>query len=168
VIDGKYGFGNSIVLPAGPLRDRLDLAVSGVDYLILIGADEKKAVTQVTRATKKIFPVIKSFINPLSEIDEKQKYVAFAAIGRPQKFFDMLKNELKFDIVETVEFADHHFYESSDFETLQNIAKSHNAKLITTEKDLVKLPPEFAFQVACMKIELAFDDNQIEDILARL
>ncbi len=168
MIDGNYGFGNGLILPCGPLRDRLDYAVEGTDHIILIGEDKTKAVEQVNAFTKKKYPVIRSFIDTTTKIDETNIYVAFAGIGRPQKFFDTLKNDMKLVVAETVEFPDHHTYNESDFETLNNIAASQKAKLITTEKDFVKLPKEFAANVECLKIELQFDDGQVPQILNKL
>ena len=168
VIDGKYGFGNGLVLPAGPLRDRLDFAVSGADQIILIGKDESDAIKRVNLVTKKQIPVINSFIEPTTRLNETQAYVAFAGIGRPQKFFDMLKNDLKLNVVDEAEFADHHNYSGSEIKELQGAAKEYNAKLITTEKDFVKLPKDFAAQVDCVQIELQFENKDIQQVLEKL
>lgn len=168
VIDGKYGFGNGIVMPAGPLRDRLDYAIEGTDQIILIGEDTKKSISKAKKFGRKNFPVIRSFIDVVTPVDEKRVYVAFAGIGRPQKFFDMLKNEMKLAVVETVEFADHYNYDSSDIEHLLNVAELQKAKLITTEKDFIKLPKEFAEKVECIRIELKFEDKDIGEVLSKL
>ncbi len=168
VIDGKYGFGNNLLIPAGPLRDRLDYAIEGTDHIILIGDDAKNSVSQVKRYGRKNFPVLKSFIDVVTEPDKAQIYVAFAGIGRPQKFFDMLKKEMKLAVVETVEFADHHNYTKADMEHLEHIAKGQKAKLVTTEKDMIKLPKEFADTVECVRIELRFEDGDISEVLEKL
>jgi tetraacyldisaccharide 4'-kinase len=165
VIDGNYGFGNGIVLPAGPLRDRLDFAITGTTHIILIGEDKKQSLDMVKKFSKQHYPVLRSYITQANEVDEKQTYVAFAGIGRPEKFFDMLKNDLKLNVAETVEYADHYMYVGSDVEYLNQIANEHKAKLITTEKDFVKLPEKFAQQVECLKIELKFEDREIERLL---
>lgn len=168
MIDGGYGFGNGIIMPSGPLRDRLDYAVDGTNYIILIGEDKKNAVKLVNNYRKEKFPVIRSFIDPVTDLDASDIYVAFAGIGRPQKFFDTLKNDMKLVVAETVEFPDHHEYDDGDFETLKNIAASQKAKLITTEKDFIKLPKAFAAETNCLKIELQFENSDITDILNKI
>lgn len=168
VIDGKYGFGNNFVMPSGPLRDRLDFAAAGTDQIILIGEDERNALKILKYATKKELPVLKSFIDVASKIDEKQVYVAFAGIGRPQKFFDMLKNDMKLVLAQTMEFADHHVYNDNDIEALEALAKAEKAKLITTRKDAVKLPKDFLEKIDVVDISLEFEDKEIDKILSKL
>jgi len=164
VIDGKYGFGNNLLFPAGPLRDRLDFAVDGADHVIMIGKDERSALKMIKYATKKEYPVIESYIDVLGSLDKTQVYVAFAGIGRPEKFFNML-TEMGFVLADKIGFADHHFYTKHDIETLEGAANAQKAKLICTEKDFVKLPPDFAAKVECVKISLKFETKEIQEIL---
>ncbi len=168
VVDGKYGFGNGYVIPAGPLRDRLDFATEGADHVIMIGEDKNRALEKLKYDTKKDFLVSRAFINNLSEGDKGQIYLAFAGIGYPKKFFDMLTNELGLVLADKVEFSDHHKYTDDDFNYLNELAEAQKAKLITTEKDLVKLPKDFAAKVDCIKIELEFEDDSVSEILEKL
>ena len=93
VIDGKYGIGNGLVLPAGPLRDRLDITAKYATHILMIGKDEKKIIDKLKR--RKIDPpVLKAQISNLSQPDKEKTYIAFAGIGRPQKFFDVLRFDM--------------------------------------------------------------------------
>lgn len=166
VIDGKYGNGNGMVFPAGPLRDRFDIAANSATHIIIIGKDEKKTLDKLRR--RKINkPTFRTYISNLTTPDKAQTYIAFAGIGRPEKFFDMLRFEIKLKVVDTIEFPDHHNYENDDLEYIKSVASKHNARILTTEKDYVKLPELFRKECEFIEIELKFDDNDFEGILQK-
>jgi len=125
VIDGEYGLGNERIFPAGPLREKK----CDVDIVIQIGNLSKKPFfPNISTVNAKIIP---------EKIDVK-KVVAFAGIGRPEKFFKTLES-LGVKIMKKIEFPDHYPYTKQDIEKLQQTAKSLDAELITTEKDFVRL-----------------------------
>ena len=68
----------------------------------------------------------------VSEIQSESK-VLVAGIAKPKLFFDFLKNEED----ETLVFPDHHHFSKQDCE--QILAKANGRKIITTEKDFVRL-----------------------------
>ena len=68
------------------------------------------------------------------------KVVAFAGIGRPQKFFDSLQ-ACGARLVARHGFPDHYPYRPSDIAALQRQAEALDALLVTTEKDMVKIAP---------------------------
>jgi tetraacyldisaccharide 4'-kinase len=84
--------------------------------------------------------------------------VAFAGIGRPEKFFDTLR-ALGADLVEARAFADHHVYTASEIARLK--AKARGALLVTTEKDFVRLTPSERDGVNFMPVRAAFDDPAV-------
>ena len=84
VIDGGYGFGNCLPLPAGPLREPLAAAASRVQAAVLIGEDETGALAHLPAA----LPVLRARQVAESVVDlQGRKIIAFAGIGRPAKFF---------------------------------------------------------------------------------
>ena len=74
----------------------------------------------------------------ISELDKKNKYLAFAGIGIPMNFYTMLINN-GINIVKFLPYPDHFKYDYRDIEEITNIAKNINAKIITTEKDYSRL-----------------------------
>jgi len=68
----------------------------------------------------------------VSEIQSETK-VLVAGIAKPKLFFDFLKNETD----EALVFPDHHHFSKQDCE--QILAKANGRKIITTEKDFVRL-----------------------------
>ena len=68
----------------------------------------------------------------VSEIQSESK-VLVAGIAKPKLFFDFLKNEKD----DTLVFPDHHHFSKQDCE--QILAKANGRKIVTTEKDFVRL-----------------------------
>ena len=166
VIDGKYGFGNGLVFPAGPLRDRLDIATKNTTHTLLIGRDEKNIIQRLEKRSLKT-PIIKASVSSLTSPDKKQSYIAFAGLARPEKFFDMLKINMGLNIAETIDFPDHYNYDNGDLNYIKSLAESYKAKILTTEKDYVKLPELFQKEVEAIKIELKFEDDKMLEILEK-
>ena len=160
VIDGPFGFGNERLLPAGPLREPLERALSRADAIVLIGADVHQLRPRF------MLPVFEASLVPDAPANLLDHiYVAFAGIGRPQKFFDTLL-DLGAALVVTHSFPDHHTYLRAEIEGLLAQAAAQNAKLITTEKDAVKLPADLREAIVVLPVRLEFaHPNEIETFL---
>lgn len=90
--------------------------------------------------------------------------MAFAGIGRPQKFFDTLKT-LGVDIADAMPFPDHHTYTDGDVKFLRKLAADNQATLVTTTKDFVRLRPEYRRNVETLPVGVDFDDELAVDKL---
>ena len=104
--------------------------------------------------------IIEGEFNPkLTPILKKRKLVAFCGIGRPEKFFSMLKNhDLK--IIKEYSFPDHHFYSNRQLTNIMDIAAKNNALVVTTEKDFVKIPLNFRKNIYPIDIKLKLSKNK--------
>lgn len=157
VLDGELGLGNKKTLPAGPLRETLTEALKHSDAVIIIGDDTYGLKALIT----KDIPIFEANVVPNLEkqtIPANSSYIAFAGLGTPEKFFNTLHaNGLK--LTSTVEFADHHLYTTKDIEHLLGRTKIEGSKLITTEKDHVRLPKEMQKQVYMYPITLHWNDE---------
>ncbi len=131
VMDQDVGLGNGRVFPAGPLREPLDDAVKRANAVILMGDD----APQWQGALPSLHA---GLVNP--DALPKGPLLAFAGIGRPQKFFDAIR-ACGGMMVQEIGFDDHHVYSDNDIARLHDWAKKEGAQLITTQKDLVRLPP---------------------------
>ncbi|MDH3659074.1 MAG: tetraacyldisaccharide 4'-kinase [Alphaproteobacteria bacterium] len=153
VIDGAVGFGNRRLLPAGPLREPIADALARIDAAIVIGEDragiEALLPAGLTRLQADLAPD-----GDLGHL-EGQRVLAFAGIGRPEKFFETLEG-LGADIVETYPFPDHHRYRPKEIERLIMRARQFDAVPITTEKDHVRLAPNFGKSVEKLPVRLKF------------
>ena len=165
VIDGEIGIGNGRIIPAGPLRESFADALKRVSALIIIGANDRQNLA--TKAGN--IPVFRAKIQPVlsAGFPRKGKFVAFAGIARPQKFYDTAQS-LGLDIATTLDFPDHHPYTQSDIDTLRLCAEERGALLLTTEKDAVRLPPDFRRDVVILPVTLVFDDPDAGDKLTKL
>lgn len=131
VVDGKQGFGNGAVIPAGPLREPLNDAIIRADAILLYQEMDDLSWTQ----EKPLFEV--DLVS--AQLPQHPIYLAFAGIGQPEKFFNSLRKN-GFILAKTISFPDHHFYDEATLHQLSQMAHKHQAKLITTEKDAVKIP----------------------------
>jgi tetraacyldisaccharide 4'-kinase len=77
-----------------------------------------------------------------------RRVLAFAGIGRPQGFVDLLE-EAGAELVGRRWFADHHGYGAGDVEEVLALAADRDAVAVTTAKDAVKLPAS----VPCWVVE---------------
>ena len=87
----------------------------------------------------------------------EQPVVAFAGIGRPEKFFKTLV-ENGCNVIARYAFADHHRYKPGEIEAIVDYAKERDAVPVTTEKDHVRLPPDARASVRTLSVTLAWRD----------
>jgi tetraacyldisaccharide 4'-kinase len=152
VVDGAAGFGNRAVFPAGPLREPAATGFKRAHALVMIGADAHAAAFGFAG------PVLRADLVPTNGAAwVGVPVVAFAGIGRPRKFFDMLAS-LGAAVRGAYPFADHHAYSRREVERLLGLAHAQRAALVTTEKDLVRVPADLAAQIRTVPVELRFAD----------
>jgi len=163
VIDAETRFGSERVLPAGPLREPVSEGIQRADAVILNGEASPAVLAQNT------LPTIRAHLAPATDESwSGRRVVAFAGIGRPQKFFALLSS-LGAQVIEARPFADHHRYTPSELAQLRATAHSTNATLVTTEKDLVRLPPDERHDILTLPVRITFDDRErFERLLDRL
>jgi tetraacyldisaccharide 4'-kinase len=147
VVDATYGFGNGRVLPAGPLRMTQKDALNQADAVILLGQRPAPLTTK---------PLFRGhLVSLLPDALRGKPLVAFAGIGRPEKFFEGL-GRAGAHLVETLSFPDHHAYTPEDL-TLLTQCTPEGAIRVTTGKDAVRLPPHFATPIP---VQLVWDNAE--------
>lgn len=145
VVDAQYKFGNGYVLPAGPLREPVTCAFKKCDAIILTNGD-----TAIDHKT-----VFKTSLQVISDNDKTRTYTAFAGLGQPEKFKTTLEQN-GFRVADFKSFPDHHPYAPEEILALIDGAETN--ALITTQKDLVRIPGEFWNAIHTLNIKLTFDD----------
>jgi tetraacyldisaccharide 4'-kinase len=147
--------GNGMLIPAGPLRENLKNLIN-YDAVFLNGNKENsediKNIIRIYNSNLKIFETNYSPVN-LSNIDNKYNYYVFSGIGNPDTFKKTLENN-KINIVKFLEFPDHYDYTDADIKKIKNEAKEFNAKILTTEKDFMRLNDSNAQEINFFKIKL--------------
>lgn len=147
VIDGKYGFGNGRMLPAGPLREPPEAALARAGAAIVIDGNI---------ALPPQLPVISAHTKLDAASIRGKKLLVFCGIARPQKFFDALGG-VGASVADTASFSDHYFYKESDLSALSARAARLQAMLATTTKDAIRLPAPFREKILVIPMELVFD-----------
>ena len=137
--NSKQLIGNGFVIPSGPLRDRLS-SIKKADCIIINGNKNDETLnfeSKISRnfKNKKFHFFYSNYkIKNIKEL-KNAKITAFAGIGNPSNFFDLLK-ENNLNVKKTYSFPDHHSYSRDDF---KEIIKNKSLKIVTTEKDYYRL-----------------------------
>lgn len=162
VIDGGFGFGNGMIMPAGPMRGPVVSAASLLSGILLVSEDRTNALSQVPAS----IPVHGAHIVPdeesIAAVREKRVF-AFCGIGRPQKFYDSLA-EAGAILAGARDFPDHHAFSEREAAALLAEAKAHQALLVTTEKDQMRLQggptlQALAEAVIVFRVRYALDES---------
>jgi tetraacyldisaccharide 4'-kinase len=162
VVDAAVGLGNGAVIPAGPLRAPLAFQARRADALLLIG----EGAAGETLARRLDLPVLRGRLAPDADTRwlDARPVIAYSGIGRPAKFFETLER-LGARIDARYTFADHHDYTPEDAAKLLAHAQQAQARLVTTQKDWVRMP-EGEHAVGALKaashvlpVRLALEDD---------
>ncbi len=155
--------GNGLLMPAGPLREKIE-SISKYDAIFINGnenEDENIKLKLLIKRYNKDIQVFESHYNPtnINQFTASEKYVIFSGIGNPETFKEILEKN-KLNIVEEVVFPDHHEYNETDIDRIKLLAKNLNAKIITTEKDYVKIKDKINNDIKFLNIELRIKDEE--------
>jgi len=166
----KVWIGNGQYIPAGPLREKIS-SLKKFDVVFLNGYSDD--YSNIEKQIKNVNPNIKIFrtsykITNISSYDLKSKYLIFSGIGTPYDFKDiLLKNN--FEITKQITFPDHYNYKQKDLKKISSIAKKDNLKIITTEKDYMKIPDQFKKNINFLAIDLLIEEeNKLINLLKEL
>ena len=158
VVDGARGFGNGFLLPAGPLREPIK-RLATVDFIVANGKNVDDAFL-MKLSTNKLYNLQQPYLTvDLSELVGKAVH-AIAAIGHPQRFFDLLQ-ESGLEVTPHI-FPDHYIFKVSDVDFPDEIM------VIMTEKDAVKVKPFANKKLWCLPITAELPAKFDNDILVRL
>ena len=151
VIDGTTGFGNKKCIPAGPLREHIKDGIKRAQAALIIGEDIYNLAQTLP------LPCFKGKIKPILPDLKTNRVVAFAGIGRPQKFYISLQ-ELGIEIIKTFDFPDHHRYTVEELQAILNYATEHQTQVITTTKDFVKIPTDLQPHFQVLEIAIHWEN----------
>ena len=153
--------GNGLTLPSGPLRENIN-SLKFYKNVFLNGNEE--SLITIKEQIIKINPnmnINSGKYKPLNinEFDKNQSYLVFSGIGNHKTFIEMLKNN-KLKIVSDLEYPDHYQYSKKDFYEIVMKAKKYDAKIITTEKDYLRLDTLDKTKVLFIKSTLKILDEK--------
>jgi len=181
LLDHLHAFGNMHLLPRGTLREPISALQRATACVLTRYRPEKAGGAASARALiNKIAPHLPVFISTCvpycytirggTQISinagkacaapeaagrlDGAKAFGFSGIARNQDFQDTVKN-IGIRIAGFMEFADHHPYSAHDLKRIVAKAAKANVRcLVTTEKDLVRIPPENPFNLDLVVVGL--------------
>ncbi|MDG3041085.1 tetraacyldisaccharide 4'-kinase [Roseicyclus marinus] len=159
VVDAHIGFGNGRVIPAGPLREPVATGLARADLLLSIGDEAAQARFAGRWGGGLSLPHVTGRLDPLPMGLSMNglPVLAFAGIGRPEKFFQTLK-AMGADIRATHALSDHQPLSDALMTRMLREARAIGAQVVTTEKDAVRLPPNLRAQVMTVPVRLRIED----------
>jgi len=168
------------LLPAGPFREPRR-ALRRADYFLLTGAQDQ------WRSRLHSFHWPRCFIGSLEAVGligfesgqwkeyplsllYRNKILTVTGIADPSAFYRMI-GEWEGDVVDALQFPDHHFYSSQDWQRISRLGRNMDL-IITTEKDILKLV-EFPFakgKLFALRVAMAVQDGErlVESIVDQL
>ena len=159
--DQKNWLGNGLLLPSGPLREKIkSLKKYSCVFLKKNGED----ISNKIQLIKNINPNIKIFythFEPLNidQFDKSENYLIFSGIGNPNDFKSLLiKNKL--NIIDEIIYPDHYMYNESDIIRIKKHANNLGAKIITTEKDYVKISHLDKEDINLLEVDLIIENEK--------
>jgi tetraacyldisaccharide 4'-kinase len=163
IIDGPYGFGNGRLIPAGPLREPIYSGLKRADIIVLVG-EVNPSIIELLPNNK---PLLRASLVPAEMGTQlsNNNVIGFAGIGRPTKFLETLE-KMGLNIIDFVAFPDHYRFRESEIRELYEKATEVDAILVTTFKDMKRVPKSVAHLCQPIGITVVWeDDNEIQQLL---
>ena len=153
--NNEQKIGNGQTIPSGPLRQRLS-SLNNCDIVMINGKKNYEFEEKLKIHNKKLnFFYFNYYLEKLDQL-KNRKLIAFAGIGNPENFFSLLKSN-RLNIIKELSFPDHYNYTQNDLNSLVELEKKYNAKLVTTEKDFLRISKYNRGNIAYVPITLKID-----------
>jgi tetraacyldisaccharide 4'-kinase len=167
VVDEAAGFGNGQLLPRGPLREPLSALKRATLFWIRTAAIPAVSLPPLPG------PQVRTRYRPTAWVDPAGTehapealsgvpVFALAGLARPGSFLRTLR-ELGVNLQGSALFPDHHAFTAAELRDVELRAATHGAKIVTTEKDAVRLPRGFEAWTVRLGVEVL----EGEDLLRR-
>ena len=144
--------GNGFLLPAGPLREQLH-NIKNYQIAIINGKRNNAFEKKLKSISNNIEIYQSKYVIKNLKRFRGKKILAFAGIGNPQNFFDLLRdNGLK--VKKEISFPDHYNYTKKEIENLISKAKDEALTLLTTEKDFFRIKKSGIKNINYVSVEL--------------
>ena len=155
----KQLIGNGMTLPSGPLRESIS-SLKRCQIVVINGNRNIDFENKIKSVSKSISIYYSKYLpNNINDFKNKD-LLAFAGIGNPENFFDLLENN-NLKIMKKISFPDHYNYSLKELNKLINFALKNNLNLITTEKDFFRIQHFQLTQIRYLKLKLEIT-NKVE------
>lgn len=155
--NGAWPFGDGGVCPYGPMREPFAEGLKRADICVLWMPDDEAQPDPELINLLGSKPVFIARLQASAPAIPAPVY-GFAGIAKPWKFEATLRNE-GYDLAGFDGFPDHAALSGVELERLATRAGNLGARLITTQKDWIKLDAPWRERIACLPISAKFDDE---------
>ena len=163
--NSKQLAGNEMTIPSGPLRESLN-SIKSSQIVIINGNRNLSFEEKIAGISNKIKIFYTKYVPVnIAEFKNKKLY-AFAGIGNPANFFDLLVNN-NLDLQKKLEFPDHYEFEKIEIEKMIKESSKNGYDIITTEKDFLRIK-KFGFKninFLKLKLEILEKEKMMKSIL---
>ena len=150
--------GNGFVLPAGPLREKLK-NVNNCQIAVINGKRNIAFEKKLKSISNNIEIYQSKYVIKNSKKFRGKKILAFAGIGNPRNFFNLLKDN-GFKVKQEISFPDHYNYSKDEIENLISKAKEEGLTLLTTEKDFFRIKRSDFKKINYVSVDLKILNNK--------
>ena len=155
--DSKNWIGNGLLMPSGPLREEIS-SLRKYDGVFLKVTNTNIDLNKIKLIIKNINPKIEVFdsyvkIKNIETLNRSNEYLIFSGIGNSFSFRETLENN-NFNVIEEKIFADHYDYNNQDIQKILETARNKDLKILTTEKDFIKIPDNLKSEINFIEIDL--------------
>jgi tetraacyldisaccharide 4'-kinase len=172
IVDTSKGTGNNLLIPFGPMRESLDFALKKTDIIILINSinQNHQSISNILKLWKGL--VLNAEYETYIDEDINEEIIAFSGISNPDKFTYGLKS-IGARVNKHFIFSDHENISEDDAKEIFEYSKFKNLKIVTTEKDLIKLKEskkdsyreKLYFSSILAKVKIRFDEATLINFL---
>ena len=155
---GNQKIGNGLTIPSGPLRESLK-ELKNCQIIFINGSKDLEFELKLKRYNSKIQFFYYNYFPKNIENFKNKKLIAFAGIGNPENFFKLLKQN-HLNIVKEISYPDHYAYNDKELDKLNKLEKLYNAKLVTTEKDYMRINQFIRKKYDFIRVAIKFEEEE--------
>tara|TARA_B100000575_G_scaffold240853_1_gene203722 strand:- start:6658 stop:7587 length:930 start_codon:yes stop_codon:yes gene_type:complete len=151
--------GNGMTIPSGPLRENIN-AIKKAQIILINGEKNQLFEKKILSISNELEIFYSKYLPTNIENLKNKKIFAFAGIGNPNNFFNLLL-ENNLNVQKKAIFPDHYQFKKSEIQDMIDLSIEKNFELITTEKDYLRIEKFGLKKVNCIKVQLEiFEKNK--------
>ena len=152
--NSKQLIGNGFLIPSGPLRESFK-SIKRADCIFINGDKNTGFENKINQINKNAIIFYSKYKIKNVENFKNKEVIAFAGIGNPSNFFDLLI-ENNINVKRTYSFPDHHNFSQTDFD---KIIGDNHIKIVTTEKDYCRMNDKQKLSCDFIEVELEIENK---------
>jgi tetraacyldisaccharide 4'-kinase len=155
--DNAWPFGDGAVFPSGPMREPFSVGMARADAVVLLLPADLPEPDRDLLALFRDKPLLIARLEPAAPPPVGPQ-VGFAGIAKPWKVEHALK-AAGCQLEDFIPFPDHRAYTDGDMRFIAARAAVYDAGMVTTEKDWVRLDPDWRAKVTAWPVRAKFEDE---------